>query len=69
MLDITHKDPLDQYRILEKELQEYKNGIFKSRKRVVVFNKRDCLRDSELKFKILAERISVPTFLISAKEG
>ena len=69
MLDITHKDPLEQYRILEKELEQYKDNIFKDRKRIVVFNKKDCLEDSEIKFKILSERIAAKCFLVSAKEG
>ncbi len=54
MLDITHKDPLDQYRILENELFEFKDNVFKDRKRIVVFNKKDCLANSETKFKIFA---------------
>ena len=46
MLDITSHDPLEQYRILEKELYEYKNNAFNDRKRIVVFNKKDCQPNS-----------------------
>lgn len=46
MLDITHKDPLEEYRILENELNEYRGDTFKNRKRIVVFNKKDCLEQS-----------------------
>jgi GTPase involved in cell partitioning and DNA repair len=69
MLDITHKDPLEQYRILENELFEYKENIFKDRNRIVVFNKKDCIANSEQKYKIFAEKVSAKSFLISAKEG
>jgi GTPase involved in cell partitioning and DNA repair len=54
MLDITHGDPLEEYRILEKELEEYKGNIFKDKKRIVVFNKKDCLENSEVKFKVFS---------------
>ena len=46
MLDITHKDPLEKYRILENELNQYRGNAFKDRKRIVVFNKKDCLEQS-----------------------
>lgn len=69
MLDITHKDPLEQYRILENELFEFKDNVFKDRKRIVVFNKKDCLANSQTKFKIFAQKISAKCFLTSAKEG
>lgn len=48
---------------------QYRGNAFEDRKRIVVFNKKDCLKDSEVKYKILAEKISAKTFLISAKEG
>ena len=69
MLDITHPNPLEQYNILENELKAYKDNPFASRKRVVVFNKKDCLKDSQVKFDILKERLGLKSFLISAKEG
>lgn len=48
---------------------QYRGNAFEDRKRIVVFNKKDCLEDSEIKYKIFAEKISAKTFLISAKEG
>lgn len=41
----------------------------KDKKRIVVFNKEDCLEDSELKFQLFADKIASKSFLISAKEG
>ena len=35
----------------------------------MIFNKKDCLRDSETKFKIFSERVAAKSFLVSAKEG
>lgn len=69
MLDITHPDPLEQYRILENELIEYKGNAFQNKRRIVVFNKQDCLANSEEKFKIFSGKVAAKSFLISAKEG
>ena len=50
-------------------MNEYRGNTFQDRKRIVVFNKKDCLDQSEVKYKIFAEKIGAKSFLISAKEG
>jgi 50S ribosomal subunit-associated GTPase HflX len=50
-------------------LYEYKDNAFKERKRIVVFNKADCLANSQQKYQIFANSISAKSFLVSAKEG
>ncbi|MEO0226079.1 MAG: GTPase, partial [candidate division WOR-3 bacterium] len=63
LIDITRPDPVDDFRMLMNEVNQYKPEIL-NKPRLVVFNKIDLLAD-KLEFDIAGERL----FYISALKG
>jgi len=67
----TERDPVDDYRIVNKELQEFNPELLK-RKQVVVANKIDLLGRNDqrlMRIKELAEQENLPFFGVSALKG